>query len=75
MSKTVLDKHKLVSELAAHDVPFHVWSLFGDKQRQIQLLGTDICLGEDYATLKGCRQAIEWYVEQLGGTVKWNANE
>jgi hypothetical protein len=53
-------------------VPWHVWRCLGNQQKQISISGTDICLGEDYVSLEQARAAVQWYVEQLGGTVKWN---
>lgn len=68
---TFLEKHELVSKYSTQEVPFQVWRMFGDSQKTIQLLGEDICLGEDYGSLEACREALEWYVDQLGGTVSW----
>lgn len=56
------------------EVPFEVWVLFGHQQKKIEFLGDYICLGEDSASLERCRTAIAWYVDQLGGKVKWNAD-
>jgi len=53
------------------EVPYHVWRMFGDQCRFITLAGNQASLGEDYGTAEELRKAVEWYVEQLGGTVKW----
>lgn len=44
------------------EVPYHVWTCFGDQAS----------LGEDAKSLDELRKAIEWYVEQLDGKVKWS---
>lgn len=68
----VFDKFKTIKQLGPEtDVPFYVWRLFGSQQKQIGIYGNEICLGEDSASLEEARDAIAWYVEQLGGKVKW----
>ena len=54
------------------EVPFHVWRMFGDQCKLISLAGNQASLGEDYGTREELREAIGWYVEQLGGKVKWD---
>jgi hypothetical protein len=53
------------------EVPYHVWRMFGDRCKFITLAGSQASLGEDYGTAEELRKAVEWYVDQLGGTVKW----
>lgn len=72
-SETLIQKYEAIQKIGTQvEVPFHVWALFGEKQKSISIVGSDISLGEDYATLEGCRAGVQWYVEQLGGTVKWS---
>ncbi len=52
-------------------VPFHVWRMFAEECKIIHLAGNQSSLGGDYATLQELRTAVEWYIEQLGGKVKW----
>lgn len=54
------------------EVPFEVWSCFGEKAKEIFIAGDTASLGEDYKTLEQLRAAIEWYADQLGGKVKWS---
>jgi hypothetical protein len=54
------------------EVPYHVWRMFGEKCKFITLAGSQASLGEDYGTVGELRKAVEFYVEQLGGTVKWS---
>lgn len=53
------------------EVPFHVWRMFGQNSKVISMAGNQASLGEDFGSLQELRTAIEWYVEQLGGKVKW----
>jgi len=61
----------LKHNIASIEVPFEVWSLFGHQQKHIDFYGDLICLGEDSASLDKARKALAWYVDQLGGKVKW----
>lgn len=54
------------------EVPYHVWSCFGERSKVITLGGKEASLGEDYKSLEDLRQAVEWYVDQLDGKVTWN---
>lgn len=69
--KTALDMHKIATINREVQVPWSVWRLFGCSQKIISIAGTEISLGEDYSSLDDCRKAVAWYVEQLGGKVKW----
>lgn len=33
--------------------------------------GDQASFGKDFGSLQELRTAIQWYVDQLGGTVKW----
>jgi hypothetical protein len=66
--KTVAERLKEHSDI---QVPYNVWTCFGEKAKLITLAGDQASLGEDYHTLPELREAIEWYANQLGGKVKW----
>lgn len=51
--------------------PWSVARCFSSSGQSITISSDMICLGEDYVSLDEARQAIEWYVTQLGGKVKW----
>lgn len=70
---TVIQKYEAIVKMNPDTkVPFDTWRCFGERQKHVHLSGTQICLGEDYVTIEEARQAVKWYVEQLGGFVKWN---
>ena len=70
---TLYSKYKKINKVGTKvDVPFEVWSLFGESGRNISVLGEEISLSGDYASLEKCRKAIAWYVQQLGGKVEWS---
>lgn len=52
-------------------VPYHVWRMFGEDCKVIIMAGDQASFGEDFGSLQELRSAIQWYVEQLGGKVKW----
>lgn len=54
------------------EVPYYVWRMFGDQCKFIILAGSQASLGEDYGTIEELRKAVEFYVEQLDGSVKWS---
>lgn len=54
------------------EVPYNVWRMFGEQCKVISLAGDQASFGEDYGKVQELREAVEFYVEQLGGTVKWS---
>lgn len=56
------------------EVPWHVWTKFGDCAKKISLRGDQASFTNesDYANLEELRRAIEWYADQLGGKIKWD---
>ena len=56
------------------EVPWHVWRMFGNCAKHITLLGDQASLTDqgDFANQEELRRAIEFYVDQLGGKVKWD---
>jgi len=66
--KTLAERLKEHTDI---QVPYNVWTCFGEKAKLITLAGDQASLGEDYRTLPEIREAIEWYAVQLGGKVKW----
>lgn len=66
--KRVVD---LIKDYEDIEVPYEVWRLFGKSSEYIYLAGKQVSLGEDFVSLEQARTAIEYYVNQLGGKVKW----
>lgn len=70
---TILERYNAIQKIGAEvTVPHEVWTCFGEKQKTISIAGTDISLGEDFTSLERVRTAIEFYVKQFGGSVKWS---
>ena len=53
------------------EVPYNVWRFFSPQSKIITLSADQASFGEDYGTEQELRTAIEFYVDQLGGKVKW----
>lgn len=71
--KTIIEAHKIAAEVADIEVPWKVWTAFFETKKNVHVTGHDVCLGNgDYKTISEAREAIAWYVEQLGGKVKWS---
>ena len=67
---------KLIQKLTKHkdiEVPYDVWRFFGSQTQngRIQMSENLASFGEDFGTVEELRDAIEFYVDQLGGKVKW----
>jgi hypothetical protein len=71
-SKTAVERMKLIQEVGTVIAPpWNARRLFqGDNEIHL-ISGDQISLGEDFLSIPDARSGIEWYVEQLGGTVKW----
>lgn len=55
------------------EVPWHVWTTFGPGSKKIIVMGDQATLAEeaDYVDKEKIKAALDWYVEQMGGKVKW----
>ncbi len=65
---------KLVNQLDEYNpitVPYDVWRFVGSKE--LDVMGNQACLSvtSDFGTKEQLRNALDWYVDQLGGKVKW----
>jgi hypothetical protein len=59
-----------IEELQTIELTYVVKCVFGE---EIRLFGNNIVFTEssDFARLEDSRIALEWLVDQLGGSVKW----
>lgn len=70
MKKSKTLKNILDSAPVPPEVPWEVWTKLGSKN--VLLFNEQVSFGEsDYGTVEQMRTAIEWYVEQFDGIVKW----
>lgn len=53
------------------EVPYDVWRFFGRQCKFVSFAGDQASFGEDYGAKEELRQCLDWYVDQLGGKVKW----
>jgi hypothetical protein len=72
----LIDRYKAIQQISPKvKVPF--WDVSrivqGDGHKELEIVGDMIGLGgeSDLASPEEVRHALTWYVEQLGGTVKW----
>jgi hypothetical protein len=56
------------------EVPWHVFRFFDGNTKKIVLAGDQASLSSegDFGSLQELQKAVQWYVEQLGGKVKWD---
>jgi hypothetical protein len=67
----IIEQVKLQEDI---EVPWRVWTKFGQSAKCITVMGKHVSLTDqgDFGTIEELREAIEFYVDQLGGTVKWS---
>jgi hypothetical protein len=72
--ETLKEKYDAIQEIGTDvQIPFHV-ARFTSTRGSLLIFGDQVSIGTDdadFGSLEECRQAIEWYVQQLGGAVKW----
>lgn len=66
----IIEQIKLQKDI---EVPWRVWRMFGSCAKSISLHGDQASLTNegDFGNQEELRKAIEFYVDQLGGRVKW----
>jgi hypothetical protein len=71
--QSIHEKYKAISAMGTEVyTPYHVWRILGDSNHKfIEVVGNQICMGEDFASMAEARAAVAWYVDQLGGSVLW----
>jgi hypothetical protein len=73
--KTLFEKYQAIQKIGSTvEVPFNVSRLVqGSGHKRLEIVNTMVGLGgeADWAELDEVRGALQWYVEQLGGEVKW----
>lgn len=70
---TLHEKYQIIQDVG-HTVaiPWEVSHILCSEDfKFISVMGDDISMGHDYVSLAEARSAVEWYVTQLGGAVKW----
>ena len=72
MSKKEKKAVEIMQSQPSMEFPWHVGRFFGSNSRKIDFAGDQASFGEDYGTLGELRPALEWFVKQFGGTVKWS---
>lgn len=71
--KTFYEKYKAVQEIGIYTkVPFQVFRALGDKEMCI--MGDQVALSSntDFVTMDEAREAVKWYVVQLGSRCTWS---
>lgn len=74
-AKSLHEIYKAVQKMGYEiEVPWDVACYLANQEsNKICVVGSEVSLGSDYGSLSECRAAIEWYVKQLGGSVKWES--
>lgn len=67
-----LERAKEIDKINVVEVPYFAWHLFSSQCKKIDIHCSErISLGEDFDNIEAIRKALDWYVEQFGGKVKW----
>jgi hypothetical protein len=54
-------------------VPYKVWTTFAERQFSMDIMGDQISINDgDYKSLDEIREALDWMVQQFGGSTEWN---
>jgi hypothetical protein len=71
--ETLKQKFDAIQKIGTdHPVSWTVARVFAPELKgQMSISGNEICLGGDYVSIEDARYALEFYVRQLGGSVKW----
>jgi len=63
-----------VQKLKVDEVPWEVKRVFpteGSRGLTLEVVGSEVSFGEDFVSIEQARTAVNFLVNQLGGTVKW----
>lgn len=75
MSKeqTLIQKYRAIQKIGNKiEIPWKVNRVIGSEHKVIETVGDgQVCIQEDFVSLGEAREAVEWYVKQLGGRVEW----
>lgn len=74
MNSNLISKFRAIEKIGTEvEAPFIVTRTIGTKR--LAIMGDQVSIGHDdcdYVSVGEARLALEWYVEQLGGVVKWS---
>jgi hypothetical protein len=72
---TILEGFKKIKKIQdkMSNIPYHVWRIMPGHKDCVAVFDDQISIANDgdLVTVDELRKAIEWYVEQLHGEVKW----
>ncbi len=73
-AKTILDVCKEMRAMTEEfpEIPFHVWSCFWSDRPDLYIDPYGMQIEGDNNSVGNYRIAIAWFVDQLGGKVKWS---
>ncbi len=73
LEKTLIERYRAIQEIGTDvEIPYEVTCVFGGEGRELSVVGSHVCLGEDYVDITKARQAISWMATQLGGKIIWD---
>jgi hypothetical protein len=74
MSSKLIDRYIEIQKIGTEiEVPFEVKRVIGG--HRMSIMGEQVSIGSDdcdFVSVSEAREALEWYVNQLGGKVKWS---
>jgi hypothetical protein len=72
-NNTLVEKFRAIQKIGhTVEIPWQVNRVLGSEHKKIEVAGDQVCIQEDFVSLEEARDAVEWYVKQLGGKVEWD---
>lgn len=70
---TLMQRYLQIQKIGTEvTVPYEVWVCLHERPTSLHIIGEQVQLGYgDFVSIEQARAALNWYVTQLGGSVKW----
>lgn len=70
---TLIERYRAIEKIGTEiEVPWHVRRTIGSSR--LAIMGDQVSIGDsdcDFVSVTEAREALEWYVNQLGGNIQW----
>jgi hypothetical protein len=71
--QTLIQKYRAIQKIGSEvNIPWQVNHILGCDHQKIEIFADQVSIGSDSCSLDEAREAVAWYVKQLGGKVEWD---